>query len=182
MKKNYLFIACIVLLVCIAVTACDSPVGWTVFEAGRPLTLKKDVGICVNDTWYPVSEDAKPLLKALGNDYELFSEEDDAKEFAYEHCSVLTNHSKGKDIWYAIELYDATLCTARGIKVGDAVDKVYGAYGDKYYWEDEYLLIYFVSGAASGDLEELKSPYIAFTVEEGIVMQILICFPTNVSE
>ena len=150
--------------------------------AGSPFTLEKDMGIHVDGKWYPIHEDAAPLLAALGDGYELFTAPScvfvgEDKEFSYPHASVFTNPDGDRDIWYEILLLDDTLATARGIRVGDPLEDVIAAYGDNYYWEGDTVLTYSVSGV-QGDI---ASPCILFTVEDNVVTQIVIYYPTNVT-
>jgi len=149
------------------------------------LTLQEDLGIEVNGAWYPILQDAAPLLAALGGDYDLyaadscvFPEWGDDKEFEYKSWCVFTNpDEKGRDIWYQIALTDDTLQTARGIAVGDTLESVYAAYGEGYYWEGASTLTYSVSGQPG----DIASPNIQFTVENGLVALIDIYYPTNVT-
>lgn len=38
-----------------------------------PLTLEKDFGLELGDEWHPIRQDARPLLAALGDHYELYA-------------------------------------------------------------------------------------------------------------
>ena len=148
----------------------------------EPISMEKDMGISVNGQWFPIWQDADMLLQALGEDYELWSApscvfEGEDKEFAYDGFCVYTNPDGDRDIWYSIFLESDAYATARGVKVGSALEETIAAYGDRYYWEGENLLTYSISGV-EGDI---ASPCILFTVEESHVAAIEIYYPTNVS-
>ena len=148
----------------------------------KDFSMKEDMGIKVDGKWYPIFQDAAPLLSALGSDYELFAApsclyDGEDKEFAYAGCSVFTNPGNGGiDVWYIIRLTDDSLETARGIKVGDTKDAVVKAYGDKYYMESDYQMVYSISGK-QGDL---ASPCMIIDFENDKVSCIEIYYPTNV--
>lgn len=150
--------------------------------AAKPadISLEKDMGITVDGTWFPIYQDAAPLLASLGEDYELyaapsclFTGED--KEFSYGSCSVFTNPDGDQDIWYLMALKDGTYATARGIHVGSTKDELIAAYGEKYYWESDYQMVYSISGV-KGDL---ASPCIIFDLQDDVVTKIEIYYPTN---
>ncbi|MDL2220671.1 hypothetical protein LJC55_03285 [Eubacteriales bacterium OttesenSCG-928-N14] len=139
-----------------------------------------DMGIQVNGKWFPIFEDAEGLLAALGDGYNKVESpscvfEGMDKVFEYPHCEVYTNPNGEQDIWYDIVLLDDTLSTSRGIKVGDSVDAVKAAYGEKFYWEGEEILTYSVSGI-EGDID---SDCIQFTIVDDVVKRIEIYHPTN---
>jgi hypothetical protein len=147
------------------------------------LSLEKDMGVTVGGTWYPILQDAAPLISALGSDYELFAApsclfEGEDKEFAYENLSVFTNPDGEKDIWYIIDLKDGTYSTARGIHVGSTKDELIAAYGEKYYMESDYQMVYSISGV-KGDL---ASPCIIFDLQHNKVSKISIYYPTNTNK
>lgn len=150
-------------------------------NAAPPLSFEEDIGITIDGEWFPIWQDAAGLLKALGNDYELYAapscvfDEGDDKEFAYDGCYVYTNPNGSRDIWYSIFLENDTYSTARGISVGSALDDVIKAYGENYYWEGDTVLTYSVSGI-EGDI---SSPCIQFTLAEEVVTAIEIYYPTN---
>jgi len=147
------------------------------------LSLEKDMGITVDGTWYPILQDAAPLISALGSDYELFADpsclfEGEDKSFDYAACTVLTNPDGEKDIWYIIELKDGTYSTARGIHVGSKKDELIAAYGEKYYMESDYQMVYSISGV-KGDL---TSPCIICDLQGERISKISIYYPTNTNK
>ncbi|MGI6162245.1 MAG: hypothetical protein ACOYJD_09550 [Christensenellales bacterium] len=144
------------------------------------MSLEKDMGITVDGTWYPIYQDAAPLLASIGEDYELFAAPSclftgEDKEFSYDSCSVFTNPDGDKDIWYIIDLKDATYSTSRNIRVGNTADDLISAYGEKYYWESDYQMVYSISNI-QGDL---TSPCIMFDLEDDVITKIGIYYPTN---
>jgi hypothetical protein len=150
--------------------------------AAKPadMSLEKDMGITVSGTWYPIHQDAAPLLEAIGEDFELYAAPSclfagDDKEFSYDSCSVFTNPDGDKDIWYIIDLKDGTYSTSRGIHVGSTKDELIAAYGEKFYWESDYQMTYSISGV-QGDL---TSPCIIFDLADDVVTKIEIYYPTN---
>lgn len=150
--------------------------------AAKPaaLTLEKDFGISVKGTWFPIYQDAAPLLKAIGDDYELFAApsclyEGEDKEFSYESCSLFSNPEGEKDVWYLLDIKDGSLSTARGITVGSTKDELVAAYGETYYWESDYQMTYSISGV-KGDL---SSPCIIFDLADEQVSKISVYYPTN---
>ena len=186
MKLKPKFYVVLIILTVLMLTACEQPA-----DTGKaePVTLEKDIGISVNGNWYPIYADVVPLLTALGNDYEyeyadgcVYKGQD--KTFVYENCMVQTNPNGDYgdlDIWYVITLFDSSMQTARGIKVGDTLEKVYSTYGDRYYWQGD-VLVYSVSGVdyeISRKIDDFISPNIQFTVEDNIVTLIEIYYPTN---
>ena len=149
--------------------------------ASDAFTLESDVGIQIGDTWYPPHSDVAPLLEALGTDYETFADpsclyEGEDKEFRYSGISILTNPNGDMDVWYSLEITTDEYPTARGIKVGDTRDALIEAYGDGYYMESDYQMVYSVSGE-KGDL---ASPCIIFDITDDKVSKIAIYYATNV--
>lgn len=145
-----------------------------------PLTLEKDFGLTVGGIWFPIHQDAEPLLAALGDDYELYAAPSclfwgEDKEFAYEGVALFTNPDGDLDIWYLVAITSDLYETARGIRIGSSQEDLTAAYGEKYYWESDYEMVYSISGV-QGDL---ASPCIFFVLEDDIVAAIDIYYPTN---
>jgi len=146
-----------------------------------PLDMGLDMGISAGGQWFPIWQDASGLLSTLGGDYILSTApscvfEGEDKEFAFDGFYVFTNPDGDRDIWYSFYIETDAFPTARGIKVGDSLDDVFSAYGDRYYWEGDTILTYSISGV-EGDA---ASPCIQFTVLDGFVAAIDIYYPTNV--
>ena len=171
MFRSFFAVACCLLFL-VSIIACGSK--------DHALSLEKDMGISIEGTWYPILKEASPLLTALGEDPQITSFpscvfEGEDREFRFKNCLVFTNPDGEKDIWYNILLLDDSLATARGIRVGDSLEKVKEAYGEKFYWEGETILVYSISGK-QGDME---NPCILFTIEDNLVIEIEIYDPAN---
>lgn len=162
-----------VLLACLILAACAA-------SGPAPLTLEKDFGLTVSGTWFPIHEDTKPLLTALGDDYELYAAPSclfmgEDKEFDYPGIALFTNPDGDLDIWYLAALTGQAYQTARGIGIGSSQEQLIAAYGDKYYWESDYEMVYSISGI-QGDL---ASPCIIFRLDGQEITAIDIYYPTN---
>jgi len=146
------------------------------------LDMGKDMGISVGGQWFPIWQDVSGLLQACGDDYELSSApscvfEGEDKVFDFGGVFVLTNPDGDRDIWFSIYLENDLLSTSRGIKVGNSLEEVFDAYGDRFYWEGDSILTYSISGI-DGDA---ASPCIQFTIMDELVAAIEIYYPTNVT-
>ena len=183
MKKGKVFCLLAVLVgVVLMATACGSGDSSGSPEASKPGFSAEDMGIEVQGVWYPIRKDASALLAVLGEDFTLSASpscvfEGEDKEFAFSNCLVYTNPDGEKDIWYQIALLDESLATSKGAKVGDTTEKVIDLYGDGFYWEGETIFTYSISGVAG----DIASPCHMFTIENGVVTQIDIYYPTNVT-
>ena len=149
-------------------------------EAGSPLTLEGDMGLLVEDIWYPILNDFAPLKAALGEPDEEFDApscvfQGEDKEFIYGGSSIFTNPLGDLDVWYEVYILDEGFETVRGIAIGSSREDVIAAYGEGYYMEDEFTMTYSVSGI-EGDFE---SPCIMFGLTDGVVSLIDIYYPTN---
>lgn len=89
--------------------------------------------------------------------------------------AILTNPDGGQDIWYLASLTSDHYQTARGIRIGNSQEELIAAYGDNYYWESDYEMVYSISGI-QGDL---ASPCIIFRLDGEVVSAIDIYYPTN---
>ncbi len=179
-KKVMAALLSLLMLVTAAAAASDVDDIHAVPEAGSPLTLDGDMGLFVENTWYPILSDFAPLLAALGEPDELISApscvfQGEDKEFAYEGMSVFTNPLKSMDVWYEVYITGEGMLTIRGIGVGSPLEDVITAYGENYYTEGENMLTFSVSGIAG----DYMSPCIIFELTEGLVSAIDIYFPTN---
>jgi len=146
------------------------------------LSMENDMGISVGGEWFPIWQEASGLLRALGDDYNLSTApscvfEGEDKVFDFGGVFVLTNPDGDRDIWFSIYLENDLLSTARGIKVGDSLEDVFDAYGDRFYWEGDSILTYSISGIQGDD----ASPCIQFTIMDDLVAAIDIYYPTNVT-
>jgi len=146
------------------------------------LSFENDMGISVGGEWFPIWQDASGLLRALGDDYKLSTApscvfEGEDKVFEFDGILVLTNPDGDRDIWFSIYLENDLLSTSRGIKVGNSLEEVFDAYGDRFYWESDSILTYSISGI-EGDA---ASPCIQFTIVDDLVVAIDIYYPTNVT-
>jgi hypothetical protein len=147
------------------------------------MSLEKDIGLLLNGTWYPILTDFRALHEVMGEPNALnaapscvYVGED--KEYVYEGLTAFTNPAGGQDIWFEMQLTNNTYSTSRGIRVGDTLDLLKEAYGDRCYWEGETILTYSVSGI-EGDY---ISPCIMFEIVDDVIASIDIYYPTNVTE
>lgn len=148
-----------------------------------PLSLEYDLGIRINDEWFPIRHDVRDLLAAIDGNYVLSTApscvfEGLDKEFDFGTVLVSTNpnHDASRDIWFSIFITCEDFPTARGIRVGSTLEDVKAAYGMRYFWEGHRVITYSISGV-QGDI---SSPCIQFTIEDGVVTAIEIYYPTNV--
>ncbi len=183
MKKYTLLLLAVLMLLAAAGNAlAQEPAAFIPPEPGEIMSIEKDMGLFLNDTWYPILSDFQVLHEVLGEPLELnaapscvFVGED--KEFAYTGLSVFTNPVGEQDIWFELQMTDSTYATSRGIRVGDTLEMLKTAYGGRCYWEGETILTYSISGI-EGDY---VSPCIMFEVADDIIVSIDIYYPTNVT-
>ena len=143
---------CVMALTCLA--ACDEPTGkGTVYQFTK------------NGTSMTVDADVAPILTALGDwsDYYesascFFAGKD--KIYTYAGFELYTYPDGDVDRIYRIRLYDDTVATVEGIRIGDTREAVTAAYGEA----DE---VYNTSVVYAGD-----AVYLAFFFEEDRVSEI----------
>lgn len=179
MKKLAFALALIMMMIPFAVA--EEAEIWTAPVAGEALTLEKDLGVVVNDVFYPVFQPVDELLAALGEPVETVSSpscvfEGEDREHVYEYGSIYTNPIDGADVWYEFYIYDIGMSTTRGLSVGDSVEKMLELYGEGYYSEGEGMYTY----SLSGDPEDYGSPCLIFESEDGVIVTIDIYYPTNI--
>lgn len=156
-------------------------VEWIAPLPGEAVSLEKDMGLLVNNVFYPIMRPVDPLVEALGEPVELLASpscvfEGEDKEITYLYGSIYTNPIEGADVWYDFYITDAGIATSRGLSVGDTVEKMLELYGDGYYSEGEGMYTYSLSGI-EGDL---TSPCLIFESEEGVIVTMDIYYPTNI--
>ena len=149
---------------------------------GDNMSLEKDVGLLLNDTWYPILTDIHALRDALGEPAALNAAPScvfvgDDKEYVYEGLTIFTNPAGEQDIWFEMQLTNNAYATSRGIRVGDTLEMLQNAYGELCYWEGDTILTYSVSGI-EGDY---ASPCIMFEIVDDVISSIDIYYPTNVT-
>lgn len=161
------------LMLCIAVFACASDN----VNAPEGAFSSKDLGIAMNSQTYYLREDSAPLLSALGDGYE-YSEmvscvyDGKDKTYIYPGITVQTVPVDGKDIIEMFTLTDTTYSTLRGVKVGDTLEKLTGAYGEDYF-DDGY-----VTYSLSGDASDIQAERIQFYVVNNEITTIYIYSPS----
>lgn len=170
MKKKSRIIVTLACAAMLLLAGCSSPAAFT---------LEDDMGVSVNGVWYPIMQDAAPLVEALGTEYELYKLPSCAfigedKEFEYACCSVFTNPNGDADIWYLVSFWDDTLETARGIRIGSSRDDVIAAYGSGYNMEDD-TMVYSLSGVAG----DVASPCIMLGIADDVVTSVEIYYPAD---
>jgi hypothetical protein len=184
MKLCYLLILALLTLFTPAGNAlAEEPDAFIPPVPGEDMSLEKDMGLLLNGMWYPILNDFRALHEALGEPAALnaapscvFVGED--KEYVYEGLTAFTNPVGEQDIWFEMQLTNNTYATSRGIRVGDTLEMLQNAYGDRCYWEGETILTYSVSGI-EGDY---ASPCIMFEIVDDVIASIDIYYPTNVTE
>ena len=168
-----------------AETAADETVAaegeWIAPAAGEAVTLEKDLGVLIENVFYPVYTPVDELMAVIGEPLETISSpscvfEGEDFEFDYEYGSLFTNPIDGKNVWYEFYIFDVGMSTSRGLSVGDTVEKMLELYGDGYYAEGEDMYTY----SLSGDPEDYGSPCLIFEAEEGLIVTIDIYYPTNI--
>lgn len=181
MMKKLAFVLALVLMMIPFGALAETAEAWTAPAAGEALSLEKDLGVVVNDVFYPVFQPVDGLLAALGEPLETISSpscvfEGEDREHAYEYGSIYTNPIDGADVWYEFYIYDMGMSTTRGLSVGDSVEKMLELYGEGYYSEGEGMYTY----SLSGDPEDYGSPCLIFESEDGVIVTIDIYYPTNI--
>ena len=177
-KRAAVLFICLMVL---TVAAANAEEPFAAPDPASPLTLEGDMGLLVENTWYPILNDFTPLKEALGEAEDIiaapscvFQGED--KEFVYDGMSVFTNPLGALDVWYEVCITGEGYTTVRGIGVGSSRNEIIAAYGQNYYMEGENVMTFSVSGI-EGDYE---SPCVMFELtEDGLVSCIDIYFPTN---
>ena len=148
-----------------------------------PLSLEHDLGISINDQWFPIQHDVRGLLDAIDGNYVLSTApscvfEGEDKEFDFGGVLISTNPNPDgtRDIWFSIYITCEDFPTSRGVRVGSTLEEILAAYGSRYFWEGNNVITYSISGIPG----DISSPCIQFTLSDGIVIAIEIYFPTNV--
>ena len=154
---------------------------WIAPLAGEPVTLEKDLGVLIDNVYYPVYQPVAALLEALGEPLEMISSpscvfEGEDFEYDYEYGSVFTSPIDGPDVWYEFYIFDVSVTTTRGLAVGDTIERMLELYGEGYYMEGEGIYTY----SLSGDPEDLLSPCLIIEEQEGLIVTIDIYYPTNI--
>lgn len=154
---------------------------WVAPAAGDPITLEKDLGVLIENVYYPVFQPVDALLAALGEPLEIISSpscvfEGEDFEYDYEFCSVFTNPIDGVDVWYEFYIFDVGVTTTRGLAIGDTVERMLELYGEDYYMEGEGMYTY----SLSGDPEDYSSPCLIIEAADGLIVTIDIYYPTNI--
>ena len=162
-------------------TAAMAESGFTAPAAGDPLSLEADIGLYLNDIFYPILNDFAPLHEVLGAEEDMFAApscafKGDDKEFVYDGMSVFTNPLGDMDVWMEAYITGGDYITTRGIGIGATQEEIIAAYGDGYFMEGDDMITY----SLSGDPNDFASPCIIFTLENGAVVAIDIYYPTNV--
>lgn len=142
---------------------------------------EQDLVFALNGTQYLLKTDVAPLLKALGEDYELTEAiscvyKGNDKTFCYADIEIDTNPIDGKDVFYEIDITGGDFQTSKGIKIGSTLDEVKAAYGGGGVEADSSYTYYL-----SGNKEDLTSPQLYFALDEsGKVTMISYYYPTNI--
>lgn len=175
LKKIFVLTLCALMLLTSAMAE-----GWTAPAAGDPLGLEGDLGLYINDTWFPILNDFSGLHEALGQELDMMAApscafKGDDKEFVYDGMSIYTNPLGDMDVWMEAYITAGDWTTTRGIGIGSTVDDIIAAYGDGYFADNDDMMTY----SLSGDPTDYASPCIIFTLEDGAVVCIDIYYPTN---
>lgn len=154
---------------------------WMPPQAGEPVSMEKDLGVMVNDVFYPVYQPVDALLAALGEPEETISSpscvfEGEDFEHDYAFGSLFTSPIDGANIWYEFYIDGEGMTTTRGLAVGDSVERMLELYGESYYSEGEGMYTY----SLSGDPEDYASPCLIFETADGVVTTIDVYYPTNI--
>ena len=136
---------------------------------GAPEAQKTDFAFEKGSTVIAVKGDMAPILAALG-DWIDYDESPScgftgiSKLYTYAGFDIETYPTDGKDYVYRVELYDDSVATAEGIKVGDSKARVVETYGNAdsesatimtYKAEKMYLRILFSSDGAVSKIQYL---------------------------
>lgn len=183
-KKIFVLTLCALMLLTSAMAE-----GWTAPEAGSEFTEAGDIGIAIDGNWYNLMNSfdfyeeypGSGLHEALGEPLDTLVSpscafKGDDKEFDYDGIAVYTNPYGGGAVDVLMELVidGGDWTTSRGIGIGATADDIVAAYGDGYF-EEGSMIVYSISG----DPDDMQSPCIMFTMEDGAVTLIDIYYPTN---
>lgn len=140
----------------------------------------KDLVFVYSGTSFLLDSDVAQLIETLGGDYEYIEApscvyEGNDKTFVYEDFEIYTYPLDGKDLIDEIIILSSEYETSRGISVGDTVDELKKAYGDKY--TDQGGLITYHKNQA-----DKKSPVIYFYTQNGVIVSIHYYSASNISE
>ena len=184
-KKILALTLCALMLLTSAMAMAES---WTAPEVGSPLDEYNDLGLFVGDHWYPIMfpfayveelPEVTGLQDAMGEPLDVlaspscaFKGED--VEFQYDGISIYTNPLGDYDIWMEAHITGGDWTTARGIGIGATVDEITAAYGEGFA-DGEDIITYNVAN----DPYDTGSPNVQFILEDGVVIEFDIYYPTN---
>lgn len=132
-------------------------------ESGRFNVVYKGTEIVINT-------DAKPVIDALGNDYDYFESESCAyqgldKTYDYKIFKIYTYPDGDRDLISSVEFTSDVMETAEGVKIGTPEAEVDSVYGSDYKTNglariyssgDTNLSIVISNGAVSGIIYNYK--------------------------
>lgn len=179
MKRFTAFLAAA--FIALSVLTAFSEEVWTAPLPGEAVTMEKDLGVLIDNVYYPVYSPVDELLMALGEPVETLSSPScvfvgEDYEYDYEYANLFTSPIDGMNIWYEFYIFDVGVATTRGVSVGDSVEKMLEMYGEGYYTEGDGMYTY----SLSGDPEDYTSPCMIFETADGVIVSIDIYYPTNV--
>lgn len=154
---------------------------WIAPQSGEAISMEKDLGVVVNDVFYPVYQPVDALMEALGAPEETISSpscvfEGEDFEHDYAFGSLYTSPIDGENVWYEFYIDGEGMATTRGLAVGDSVERMLELYGENYYCEGEGMYTY----SLSGDPEDHASPCLIFETADDVVLTIDVYYPTNI--
>ena len=175
--------AFLIVLLTALLTACSG--GAPAAETPRPTApaasfSEADMTFVLNGKPYALKTDAAPLIKALGDGYEL-SEATSClyvgmdRMYEYPGIIISTVPKDNADYIDEIVLTSADYATPKGVAVGGALDDIVKAYG-KGYADQGGIIVY----AVNGNPDDLQSPKLYFTMTDGKIDSIGFFSASNV--
>jgi len=134
----------------------------------------EDIALNINGKTFRCGEDVRPLLAELGDGYsysEAISCAYDGmdKTYSYDNFDVYTYPDGDIDRVSEITAYSGDVSTAKGLKVGDTVERMEELYG-KGYSEEGITLVYEIPPKQ----ENAEGASLYVTVEDGVIQSIAI--------
>ena len=172
MKQTIAFILAAAALL---LAACTGKGGDTLY--GKPFDEERDPAFVYSGKTYSIGGDVQKIIEALPGEYE-YAESlscmtegyDKTYDFGYIAIDTVPNES-GERI-SRVTITDATVSTARGIKVGDGREDLGYAYGEAYFEEGPYVVY-----TKNNDKNELSGIKMYFEIENDKVKGIIIFDP-----
>ena len=178
MKK---LLTILTLLLVMLLGACGA--GGTSAQTKETGFTEDDLVFVCDGVSYPLKSDVSKLLEAFGSGYDMTAAPScryvgEDKTFAYDFAAIYTYPMDGVDLIDEINIFGGDFTTSRDIGIGDALEDIKAQYGEGFEVDMGAMYAYYLSG----DPSDLKSPYLYFELEDGIVTGFGYYAASNVAE